>query len=194
MEDAKDGTPSLRRQSRLRRLMFYSFLDQCTLPPDASVDPGKFSEVEFPIFCPNCNYRLQGLSENRCPECGREFDRGRLLVQQYVVERGKRTQVRLYKILVRIWIVFIVFALVPGVVSFLLRPGNGWTPRFISDKEFAIIAMISSSLMFFPVIVGAILLIVGFLRNASKCRKVVDVIKEQDAKLSKSGSVAVTIK
>lgn len=25
-------------------------------------------------LCPGCSYRLDGLLENRCPECGRPFD------------------------------------------------------------------------------------------------------------------------
>jgi hypothetical protein len=30
------------------------------------------------IYCPDCDYVLTGLTENRCPECGREFDAERL--------------------------------------------------------------------------------------------------------------------
>jgi rubrerythrin len=26
------------------------------------------------MFCRQCGYQLVGLSENRCPECGRAFD------------------------------------------------------------------------------------------------------------------------
>jgi hypothetical protein len=26
------------------------------------------------LHCPNCDYNLTGLTENRCPECGSEFD------------------------------------------------------------------------------------------------------------------------
>jgi len=29
-------------------------------------------------FCPNCEYDLHGLPEDRCPECGTQFDRSRL--------------------------------------------------------------------------------------------------------------------
>lgn len=59
-------------------------------PPDARVSPEAFSEDEFPVFCPACDYPLRGLAGERCPECGRGFERGRLLVEQYVIEQGKR--------------------------------------------------------------------------------------------------------
>ena len=26
------------------------------------------------LHCPQCGYNLTGLAQNRCPECGREFD------------------------------------------------------------------------------------------------------------------------
>jgi hypothetical protein len=65
--------------------------------PDARVDPAGFSEDEFPLVCPKCEYSLRGLPDGRCPECGTEFLRGRLLVEQYVLpqrllygEAGKR--------------------------------------------------------------------------------------------------------
>jgi hypothetical protein len=60
------------------------------IPPEARVDPGRFPEADFPLYCPSCGYLLRGLTSDRCPECGRPFERGRLLVEQYVIERGKR--------------------------------------------------------------------------------------------------------
>lgn len=51
---------------------------------DARADVSRLSEDEFPIWCPKCDYLLRGLPDGRCPECGTEFERGRLLVQQYV--------------------------------------------------------------------------------------------------------------
>jgi hypothetical protein len=60
------------------------------IPADARVPAAGFSEDEFPVFCSNCEYLLRGLSSSRCPECGEPFDRGRLLVDQYVRERDHR--------------------------------------------------------------------------------------------------------
>lgn len=51
------------------------------------VDPAQFPEREFPVRCMRCAYLLQGLDEARCPECGDPFDRGILLVEQYIRDR-----------------------------------------------------------------------------------------------------------
>jgi hypothetical protein len=56
------------------------------IPRDATVDPTLFPEEEYPVYCPKCGYLLRGLPDGKCPECGTEFARGRLLVRQYVVE------------------------------------------------------------------------------------------------------------
>jgi hypothetical protein len=48
------------------------------------VNPTHFSEHEFPIFCPTCRYQLRGLPDGRCPECGEEFTRAKLLVEEYL--------------------------------------------------------------------------------------------------------------
>ena len=61
------------------------------IPPDARVDPARFPEDEFPLYCPKCDYLLRGLAEDRCPECGKSFDRGRLLVVNYVQDPFRRT-------------------------------------------------------------------------------------------------------
>jgi hypothetical protein len=54
------------------------------IPRNARVDASLFSEEEFPVYCPKCKYQLRGLPDSRCPECGEPFERGRLLVLQYV--------------------------------------------------------------------------------------------------------------
>lgn len=58
------------------------------IPAEARVDPAGFPEGEFPVHCPRCRYLLAGVPGPRCPECGRPFDRGRLLVEQYVLGRS----------------------------------------------------------------------------------------------------------
>jgi len=58
------------------------------VPSDARVDPDQFPEHDFPVHCPECGYLLRALPEPRCPECGRPFDRGRLLVEKYVGGNG----------------------------------------------------------------------------------------------------------
>jgi DNA-directed RNA polymerase subunit M/transcription elongation factor TFIIS len=42
-------------------------------PPMPLTDPAVARAVGR-LLCPWCQYRLQGLLENRCPECGRRFD------------------------------------------------------------------------------------------------------------------------
>lgn len=62
--------------------------------PDARVDPAAFSEAEYPVYCMRCGYELRGLAESRCPECGDPFDRGHLLLEQYVHCKRPRTDRR----------------------------------------------------------------------------------------------------
>jgi hypothetical protein len=89
------------------------------MPSDARVDPSQFPEDEFPLVCPKCDYSLRGLPSDICPECGSQFDRGRLLVEQYAIERGKRHLVKrdtLATILTFIWIITSLF----GVAYFII--------------------------------------------------------------------------
>ena len=70
--------------AKVRRLLYRPLFGTFVVPKDARVDPALFSEEEFPVFCPKCRYSLRGLRDGLCPECGRPFERGALLVQQYV--------------------------------------------------------------------------------------------------------------
>lgn len=81
-------TPKLlpRAMKLLNRPMFGTKV----IAKDATVASHEFPEDEFPVFCPQCDYELRGLTDNRCPECGQPFDRGRLLVDQYVRERDHK--------------------------------------------------------------------------------------------------------
>lgn len=66
-----------------------------TIPRDARVDPTHFDAEGYPVWCPDCGYLLRGLPDGSCPECGTAFDRGRLLVQQYVrLQLPKRHRAR----------------------------------------------------------------------------------------------------
>ena len=74
--------------AKLRNIFRYRIAFGRIIPPNARANPAQLSESEFPIVCPKCDYLLHGLTVPRCPECGRDFDRGRLLVEQYVLEGG----------------------------------------------------------------------------------------------------------
>jgi hypothetical protein len=58
------------------------------IPNDAVVDPTRFPEDKFPTYCDACGYLLRGIPDGNCPECGKPFARGRLLVMQYVISYG----------------------------------------------------------------------------------------------------------
>lgn len=83
-------------RSTFWRLMNKPLFGTRVVPRDGRVDPAIFPEDEFPIHCAKCWYQLRGLSGDTCPECGEQFDRGRLLVQQYANPKGhpllRRTQ------------------------------------------------------------------------------------------------------
>lgn len=74
----------------LKRLLRYRVAHGKLIPPEARVNAVAFPEAEYPVVCPKCRYLLRGLSDGPCPECGKPFDKGRLLVEQYVRERGMR--------------------------------------------------------------------------------------------------------
>lgn len=73
----------------IKRAWRYQRAFGTTVPPETRVDPDRFPEEEFPVVCPKCGYQLRGLASGRCPECGTAFERGRLLVQEYVIKSGR---------------------------------------------------------------------------------------------------------
>jgi len=78
---------------RNRRIAIQRFLNRplwghSPVPADAVADTDLLPEDEFPVRCPKCDYLLRGLPDGRCPECGEPFERGELLVRQYVFEHG----------------------------------------------------------------------------------------------------------
>jgi len=88
------------------------------IPPNARVDPLLFSDDEFPVYCPKCEYSLRGLSDPRCPECGEPFDRGRLLVIQYVEYRSKRNSRTLLRLSVSS---FLLIGLIGGGINIYIQ-------------------------------------------------------------------------
>lgn len=88
---------------------------------DATVDPSAFPEAEFPVRCLGCSYLLTGLPDGWCPECGREFARGRLLVEQYAGESLPRRGGRYG--LVRRWLNVSFAVVIGGQVLALLMIG-----------------------------------------------------------------------
>lgn len=46
------------------------------------------------LYCPDCDYNLTGLPEDRCPECGAPFDRAALLNEQIQRLRGRTDRVK----------------------------------------------------------------------------------------------------
>ncbi len=42
-------------------------------------ESGQPAPIDTDLPCPHCDYNLRGLTENRCPECGGDFDRQRLV-------------------------------------------------------------------------------------------------------------------
>jgi hypothetical protein len=44
-----------------------------------SPGPERATGTDIDLFCPHCDYNLRGLTEDRCPECGHDFNRERLI-------------------------------------------------------------------------------------------------------------------
>lgn len=123
------GNMDRRVSTRWRRLLQYRFVGRRIITPDARVDPSLFPEDEFPVFCPKCDYLLRGLPDNRCPECGSEFDHGRLLVEQYVNEYGKRFCRGTSRWAWRTWIVAVALAVIAEFIVWF----QGWVGRHYAN-------------------------------------------------------------
>ena len=49
--------------------------------------------TETSLFCPDCDYKLIGLTHDRCPECGNRFDLAVLPIECELQERALSTNV-----------------------------------------------------------------------------------------------------
>lgn len=155
----------------LRRLLRYRMVSGEIIPPDARVDPDEFPEKEFPLYCPECDYLLRGLPEARCPECGHPFDRGRLLVEQYVIEQGKRLWMRMGKYAKALLVIGCLLIFVPKILIALgvalVDPAKLSKPTM--DLVFKLIPLVMATMA-----VGGILLFVScflYLHLATVGRK-----------------------
>ena len=112
---------------RLYEILTRPLFGTGVIPKDAAVDPALFPEEEFPVYCPKCDYLLRGLPDGKCPECGRPFQRGQLLVRQYARETSYRLlkRTRLGKLakwsLIAFIVLWVVSSLAGGVLMLLIR-------------------------------------------------------------------------
>lgn len=98
--------------AKVSRLLGRPLFGTFVVPKDARVDPTLFSEEDLPVYCPKCDYLLRGLPDGRCPECGTPFERGLLLVRQYVFEWGERPCRRTPRGKAERWWSIVAFALI----------------------------------------------------------------------------------
>ena len=128
-----------------RRMFHRIFRDPGRIPPGTCVDPAAFPEDDYPIYCLRCGYNLHGLPDGRCPECGDEFARGHLLVEQYVRMRlpsshGRRRTAR------RFWKTAIIVLLGQVLISDLIWPRlfPGWGARRLISLSLLLFALVSA--------------------------------------------------
>lgn len=142
------------------------------VPPDAKVDPSSFPEDKYPVYCPACGYLLRGLTCDRCPECGKQFDHGRLLVEQYVIGQGERERNR--RSLYAKWMMFAglsVFLMLTAMDRFSKSLSSSALPmvHLVSGKVFESVATVVSLTLMFA---GNALLVRDAIARREKCATV----------------------
>ena len=155
----------------------------------ASVDPNLFPEEQFPLYCPKCGYLLRGLPNDRCPECGTRFERGRLLVEQYVLRHGgpRLRLTRMGRWIARLVICgFLVHYVGRGALYVTVR----WmktqdTPAKLSAASETLFTVgkwtqVASGLALFLWFAAGILFAVRIWRNASKRRRILDALQDAE--------------
>jgi len=50
--------------------------------PPTPAQPSDPTTIDADLFCPQCGYNLRGLTVDRCPECGKQFDLANLMVSR----------------------------------------------------------------------------------------------------------------
>lgn len=132
------------KKSRLWRILYKPLMGTRVVPPDARADCLQLSEEEFPVFCTKCDYQLRGLPDGNCPECGKPFERARLLVEQYVREWGG--SVRRKTILGRVahwgFVVFLVCSALGLVTMALVVAWAIWASRQAAPQSSSLVSNI----------------------------------------------------
>ena len=136
------------------------------------------------MVCPGCEYLLRGLPDGRCPECGRTFARGRLLVEQYVLEGGRRFSRRAARAAKWCWVIaaglMVLFWVVYGVVALAAARAASYAD-YMSwfDRSFELSGRLIPLFYLAPVLwfVAAILWGWVVARNGKKLRQVVAAIE-----------------
>ena len=168
------------KPSRWKRLLRHRPAYGGLIPPEAQVDPNLFPDDRYPVWCPDCDYLLRGLPDGRCPECGRSFEKGRLLVEQYVIEQGRRNWKRTsrwakWTLVIGIALYFI--AKVPLILMWLLSEQeklNVQITRFLFELMPLVLGMQAIGVLFF--LISMVVSIILDSRTRKKCKQVFDAI------------------
>lgn len=170
----------------LRQILNRPLFGTKVIPADARVDPSLFSEEEFPVHCAKCEYLLRGLPGAICPECGTPFDRGRLLVQEYVDLKRKGYFYRRYSrwlwaIVIGYYLVRFgahrVHALILNRLTTVSNPGAATT----AIEHLALLVrfmLVADLLMLVAFLVPIFLMLRQSRRLASKRKRIVSAIEK----------------
>jgi hypothetical protein len=178
-----------RFRTSLHRLLTYRYIYGRRITPETRVDPAAFPEEEFPVYCRKCRYLLRGQPDGRCPECGSEFHRGRLLVEQYALGRTPRPD-RLRRI--AMWLSIVGFATGLGSILILhlavliiarsLDTGT-LSPRSSVDCMMLLFRILFPGMVASPALLlgAAVLWVIAAIRLSGKARKVAEAIRAEEA-------------
>lgn len=168
---------------------FFAFLRRplfgtTSVPAGARVNPDLFDDAAFPVTCPHCTYLLQGLPEPRCPECGQPFDRGRLLVEQYVTREAPSWQAHPTRRKRAALLAVAAFALIVArpVGEYLLILLRGSGPALWSQIElYGRICTVVGALLFAGMAMFGLLEIRHYRRHAERRAAILQALRGLDA-------------